>query len=188
MVAPPENPQRQKSPTEAVESEETTLTESNAENRDAFELLDSAVIEVLAPDVLLAANVITHLYKLPANLRSLVYGFVTHGGHGSRSPNPAAPPSERQTQSQKTFLSWQQPAKRRKGTQDGDEDPDDRKPKDIRSRSRVYSKTKILKLKYACHFNIKDPEKYCVRNEIGGTGDLYSSCMGTGWTELRGLL
>lgn len=182
-----ENSILQISPTAAVESEDATSTERHPERSSVFELLDSAIIEVLAPNIRLAANVISHLYKLPANLRSLVYGFITHGNEGGGYYN-APPPAEHDSESQQPLSISRPSTKKRKGDQDGDEDPEDQRPKDTRSRSRVYSKTKIIKLKYACHFNIKDPERYCVRNEIGGTGDLYSSCMGTGWTELRGLL
>ena len=183
-----------------AESEEKTSGESHAERSDVFELLDSAVIEVLAPDVRLAANVITHLYKLPANLRSLVYGFITHGNNESgssgsppqhaRSGSSGSPcqHAESGTDSQQNLSTTWSNAKKRKSNKDGDGDSDDQKPKDTRNRSRAHNKSRLSKLKYACHFNIKDPKRYCVRNEVGGTGELYRSCMGTGWIDLHGLL
>ena len=79
-------------------------------------------------------------------------------------------------------------AKKRKSNKDSDGDLDDQKPKDTRSKSRANNKSRLLKLKYACHFNIKDPKRYCIRNEVGGTGELYRSCMGTGWIDLHSLL
>jgi hypothetical protein len=184
----PEGSTRQKSPTVAGESEEKSLIQSHPEESDVFELLDSVVIEVLAPEVRLAANVIAHLYKLPANLRSLVYGFITHGNNESGSSNSAPGHAESGTDSQQIFPIAKQPDKKRKGNQDGDDESGDQKPRDTRNRSRAYSKARVLKLKYACPFNIKDSARYCVINKVGGTGELYRSCMGTGWTELRGLL
>jgi hypothetical protein len=171
-----------------AESEEKTSVESHPEKSDVFGLLDSVVIEVLSPDVRLAANVITHLYKLPADLRSLVYGFITHGNNESESPASAPRNAESGTDSQNNLSITPPSAQKRKSDKDGDEDSDDQKPKDTRRRSRLHSKSRLSKLKYACPFNIKEPARYCVRNEVGGTGELYRSCMGTGWTNLHGLL
>lgn len=184
----PEDSKCQKSPTVAAESEGETLAESHLERGNVFELLDSVVIEVLAPDVRLAANVITHLYKLPADLRSLVYGFITHGNNES-GPSASAPRnSESGTESQHNLSVTPPSTQKRKSDKDGDEDSDGQKPKDTRRRSRLHSKSRLSKLKYACPFNIKEPARYCVRNEVGGTGELYRSCMGTGWANLHGLL
>jgi len=72
------------------------------QDEDVFENLDTAIIDVLAPDLRLASGVIAHLYKLPAYLRAFIYGFADFqgdygpeplngfGGEGSPFPSEAA--------------------------------------------------------------------------------------------------
>jgi hypothetical protein len=191
LVVRPASPSLSRNFASTAESDENCSVGTQTDGSDIFELLNSAVLEVLAPDVELAARVIGHLYRLPAGLRSLIYGFVTHGDNDGRSSNTSSPNAKDGTDSQQTSSivpSLISPNKKRQANQDGDGDPEDQKPRDKRNRDRSYHKATLRTPKYACLFNIKDPRKYCVVNEVGGTGDFYRSCMGAGWTELRGLL
>lgn len=160
-----------------LEDASTASTESHSGRSSVIELSDPAVIEVSTPEI-----------RPPANSRSLGYGITTYGNAGSESSKPADPSSEHKQGSRKTFHNARRSSKKRRTDQDDDEDPEDQDPKNPRSRRRVYSKTRISKRNYACHFNIMNPRRYCVRNELRGTGNLYSPCMGTGWAELHGLL
>jgi hypothetical protein len=184
---PSKTSKRQASPTSALKGEGSV--ESQTEGSNVFELLDSAVIAVLGPNFDLAANVIGRLYRLPAGVRSLVYGFVAHGNNESGSYNSPLPNAKDGTDSQgRAFSSTPSSVGKRKVNEEDDGDDKDRKQRGTRNRDRTHSKAKVQKLKYACPFNIMDPARYCVRNEIGGTGELYRSCMGTGWGELLALL
>jgi hypothetical protein len=157
------------------------------EEEDVFESLDNAIIDVLAPDLRLAAGVITHLYKLPAHLRAFVYGFARHNGDENHSPDfgyefDAGPSISNPTQG----LDGQALSKKKRKSAS-----DDHLTEDVvqrrKSRAKSYTKSIVDKLKYACPFNIYDPRKYCVRNEKGGTGGHYLSCMGPGFTDPRHL-
>lgn len=155
------------------------------ENEDVFESLNSAIIEVLAPDLRLAAGVITHLYQLPAHLRSFVYGFTGHTEYDA--PHFDYEADARPSLSTPAQSSDGHVRRKRKDRPSGDDhlSQDIAKPK--KSRAKCYTKAIVDKLKYACPFNIYDPKRYCVRNERGGTGDHYSSCMGPGYSDPRHL-
>jgi hypothetical protein len=53
--------------------------------------------------------------------------------------------------------------------------------------ARRFGTTTVTARGFACHFHLYKPEKYRVQHEIGSTGELYRSCMGPGWRELRHL-
>jgi hypothetical protein len=161
--------------------------DSDSDEEDVFETLNTAIINVLAPDLRLAAGVIAHLYNLPAHLRAFVYGFTRHYGDEDYGPElgygfDAGPSSSNSAQT----LNGQFFSKRKRRSVSDDhltEDVVERR----KSRMKSYKKSIVDKLKYACPFNIYNPRKYCVRNEKGGTGCHYQSCMGPGFTDPRRL-
>lgn len=129
---------------------------------------------------------IVFLHNLPADLRSLVYGFIQHGetGQSSNSQTLAVSPGESSTSRSTQSGNFSQPNKRKQN--DDDEDPPDG-DKRKGSRTKLFSQSRVRERKFACPFNIMDPLRYCVRTEKGGTGDRYKACSGLGWKELRHL-
>jgi len=163
--------------------------ESDSDSEEVFESLNTAIINVLAPDLRLAVGVITHLYKLPAHLRAFVYGFAKHNGdededhstnfgYGFDAVSSISNPTQ--------GLDGQVLLKRKRRSA-GDDPLVEDLVQPRKSRAKSYTKSIVDKLKYACPFNIYDPRKYCVRNEKGGTGGHYLSCMGPGFTDPRHL-
>jgi hypothetical protein len=153
---------------------------------EAIENFNAAIVTVLSTDLRLAAAVISSLSKFPAHLRPFIYGFAGRGDTQVDSPTSSTPVHTGKS----TGLPWslQTPSssvKRRKRAQDEDDDPEEEKKKN--SRTKDYKKARLQQLKYACPFYIKYPNRYCVRNEVGGTGELYRPCMGNGWSQLRHL-
>jgi hypothetical protein len=140
----------------------------------------------LAPDLRLAAAVITYCDKLPAHLRSFVYGVVGHGKATTNSATSSTPSNVGEnTGPHDSSLTSRSSTKRTKRAQEEGGDHDEDKPRKIRLRD--FKGAQLQHHKYACPFNIKHPGRYYIRNEMWGIGDLYESCMGTGWTELRHL-
>jgi hypothetical protein len=163
--------------------DEPELEPDSDEDEDAFESLNTAIINVLGPDR--AAGLIPHLYQLPAHLRAFVFGFATHNGGEDNSTmlgygSDAGPSIPNPTQG----LDGCGTSKRKRRLA-GDNTLPAGVAQERKTRVKPYKKVEILT--YACHFNIFDPKKYCVRNEIGSSGSRYSACMGPGFSEPRRL-
>jgi hypothetical protein len=151
-----------------------------------IESLNEAIIKVLAPDLRLVTAVITYCDKLPAHLRSFVNGVVGHGKTAANSATSSTPSNVGEnTGPHGSSLTSRSLTKRTRKAQEEDGDQDEDKPR--KTRLRDFKGAQLQRLKYACPFNVKYPGRYCIRNEMWGTGDLYKSCIGTGWTGLRHL-
>lgn len=163
--------------------DEHEVESDSDEEEDAFKALNTAIINVLGQDR--AVGLIPHLYQLPAHLRAFVFGFATHNGQednsagfghgsdaGSLNPNPTQGFNGSGTSKRKRVPS-----------------SDNTSPAGVayKRKTRVKPYKKVEALTHACPFNIFDPKKYCVRNEIDGTGSRYLSCMGPGFGEPRHL-
>lgn len=164
-------------------SDEPELEPDSDEDEDAFESLNTAIINVLGPDR--AAGLIPHLYQLPAHLRAFVFGFATHNGGEDNTlvlgyESDAGPSIHNPTQGLDGCGT-----SKRKRRRAGENTSPARVTQERKTRAKPYKKVEMLK--YACPFNIFDPKKYCVRHEIGGTGDRYSACMGLGFSDPRHL-
>jgi len=163
--------------------DEPGLEPDSDEDEDAFESLNTAIINVLGPDR--AAGLIPHLYQLPAHLRAFLFGFATHnGGEGNTRELGYESDAGRSIHNPTQGLDGCGTSKRKRRPA-GENTSPARVAQERKTRVKPYKKVKMLT--YACPFNIFDPKKYCIRNEIGGTGSRYSACMGPGFSEPRRL-
>lgn len=144
------------------------------EDEDAFRALNTAVIQILGPDR--AVDLIPHLYQLPAPLRAVVFGFEAYTGHGIEEDG-----GNSVTGDGDSGPSYPNPIQR------SIKSPTPKRRRVDKSKSRAKTYETVQELKFACHFNIFDPKRYCLHNEMESTGGRYISCMGTGFSEPRRL-
>ena len=145
---------------------------------DAFEILNAAVRKVFSSNVELGEKVIENLYRLPPNLRSLVYGFGRASLHHDIHSDSTYPANKRKRDDGRSSFA--------QDTTCGSSSHDniDQNGPQVFSDDN-HAAIKQNRKRFACGYNIFDRNKYCPQSGRGRIATRYKSCAGPGFLEIN---